>query len=360
MRIVVNDIAASGGGGALSVLDSFHQHVREHDKDNEWIFLLGSDLLEESPRVRTVLRPDVKSCWLRRLYFDLVAGRRLFASLRPDVVFSLQNTVTYGVTCPQVVYVHQSLPFQRVRNFSLLRRDERFLAVYQHVIGRIIRWSIRRADRVIVQTDWMRDAILNQVGVAENRVETISPDLEDLSAHRWNGALDSRKFFYPTAAHIYKNNDCIYRACQLLREQGTSEFRVTMTVDPPSPDPNVEAIGRVSRHQVLQTLARSTLIFPSFIETYGLPLAEARALGSIILAADLPYAREVLRGYANAYFFDPTAPEALASLIQDVMTGSIIRSTEPGPPAVLGEAEPAWAYVIRILEECGRRGALVR
>ena len=117
MRIVVNDIAASAGG-ALTVLESFYRYVREFDTENEWVFLLGSDLLEESDRIRTVVLPEVKGSWLRRLAFDLISGRRLIRSLKPDVVFSLQNTYTYGVGCPQVVYVHQSLPFQQAKNFS--------------------------------------------------------------------------------------------------------------------------------------------------------------------------------------------------------------------------------------------------
>ena len=47
MRIVVNDIAASTRG-ALTVLKDFYNCVRENDRENEWIFLLGDDLLEET------------------------------------------------------------------------------------------------------------------------------------------------------------------------------------------------------------------------------------------------------------------------------------------------------------------------
>src|SRR5665647_1701624 len=153
MRIVVNDIAASGGGGGLALLESFHRYVRDFDDDNEWVFLLCSDLLDEAAHIRTIVLSAVKNNWLKRLAFDLVSGRRLIRSLKPDVVFSMQNTYTYGLRCPQVVYVHQALPFQKSKvNFSLWRRDERLLAIYQHVIGAIIKQSIRRADHVIVQT----------------------------------------------------------------------------------------------------------------------------------------------------------------------------------------------------------------
>lgn len=350
MRIVVNDIAASSGG-ALTILESFYRYVRDFGGDHEWVFLLGSDLLEESDNIRIIVLPDVKSSWLRRLTFDLISGRRLISSLKPDVIFSLQNTYTYGLACPQVVYVHQSLPFQRAKNFSLLRRDERALAIHQHIIGAIIKQSIHRADHVIVQTKWMRDAILDQVGIAGDRVTRVLPDLENLSAHRHEGPLDAGAFLYPTADHSYKNNECIYEACRLLRQQGCTDFTVTLTLDGPASEPNVNPIGSIPRQRVLETLSRSTLVFPSYIETYGLPLAEARALGSIVLAADLPYAREVLDGYSNAYFFDPASPDQLAALMRRVTTKSIAKSQvhEAGAPQG-SSGTPSWARVLGVLE----------
>lgn len=357
MRIVVNDIAASRGG-ALAVLESFHRYVREFGGDHEWVFLLGSNLLEESDRVRTVVLPEVKNSWLRRLAFDLISGRRAIRALQPDVVFSLQNTYTYGPRCPQVVYVHQSLPFQRTENFSLWRRDERLLAVYQHLIGAVIKQSIRRADHVIVQTQWMRDAILHQTGIADDRVTSVLPDLDDVSAYRSEVPPDVGRFFYPTSDHLYKNNDCIYEACRLLRQQGVDDLTVTMTLDAPAQDPNVNPTGRIPRGQVLEMLARSTLIFPSYIETYGLPLAEARALGAVVLAADLPYAREVLDGYQNAYYFDPDSPTQLAVLMSGVISGSISKAPEAhcreAPTGMARSA--AWSGVVRVLEDCATEG----
>lgn len=352
MRIVVNDIAASAGG-ARTVLENFHRFVRESGQNNEWVFLLGSELLDESDGIRTVVLPRVKGSWLRRLAFDVVSGRRLIRSLKPDVVFSLQNTYTYGVGCPQVLYVHQSLPFQRVRRFSVWRRGERRMAVYQHVIGAVIKQSIRRADRVIVQTRWMRDAVLDQVGIAPDKVTSILPDLDDLSAYACESDLDARAFFYPTAPTIYKNNACVFAACRLLREQGVGTFTVTMTIDGPAPEPEILPVGHIPREQVLATLSRSTLVFPSYIETYGLPLAEARAQGAVVLAADLPYAREVLDGYDNAHFFDPASPRELAALMGEVVAGRIVRC----PPAGSGAASrpaptaSAWARVVTIVEQ---------
>ena len=63
-------------------------------------------------------------------------------------------------------------------------------------------------------------------------------------------------------------------------------------------------------------LSARTLIFPSFIETFGLPLLEARESGAPVLAADTPFAREILANYEKAEFFPYDNPEILAEKIK--------------------------------------------
>jgi hypothetical protein len=44
-----------------------------------------------------------------------------------------------------------------------------------------------------------------------------------------------------------------------------------------------------------------------------MPLIEAKFFDSIIMAANLPYAQEALKGYQNSYFFDPNNILSLAN-----------------------------------------------
>ena len=53
------------------------------------------------------------------------------------------------------------------------------------------------------------------------------------------------------------------------------------------------------------------------------PLAEARQLGTVILASDCPFCHEVLEGYENAYYFHPFREEELAELMEQVICGKI-------------------------------------
>ena len=95
------------------------------------------------------------------------------------------------------------------------------------------------------------------------------------------------------------------------------------TLPPERSRENVSCVGRIPYDQVLEHYRTGTLVFPSYIESFGYPLAEARAVGTVVLAADTPFAREVLEGYPNARFFSPFNPKELSALMGAVIVGKI-------------------------------------
>lgn len=321
MRIVVNDIAASTGG-AMTVLRDFYNCVCDNDRENQWFFLLSEKYFEETENVKIITLPQIKSSHLRKLWFDFFSGRKYINRLKPDVVLSLQNIITFGVKAPQAVYIHQSIPFQTIKHFSFFKSSERGLAVIQHLIGRIIKHSAKRSDLVIVQTQWMKDAVCDMCHLPPSRVFTSLPPVKPIAPGE--EMFDKTAFFYPTADAIYKNNDSIFAASRTLEAKGVLHS-VVMTLPPEKSAGSVTCTGRLPYAQVIENYQRASLIFPSYIETFGYPLAEARMAGAIVLAADTPFAREVLEGYENAYFFDPFQPDQLAELMEQVACGKLER-----------------------------------
>lgn len=325
MRIVVNDIAASNGG-ALSILKSLYEYLKENDKENEWIFLLSGKYLESAGNIKVKIIPKVKRNWICKLNFDYVYGRNVINELKPDYVLSLQNTMTYGVKARQGVYIHQAIPFQSVKKFSFLKKDERIYAVYQYLIGNIIKKAARNADHVFVQTKWMQKAVSKKSQIDREKIIVIPVDR--MISER-NGIIQKRKsgsFFYPAGFEaIYKNHMCIYKACKLLDAQGIDKYEVLLTLEETKKNVSerILCIGLLDKAALTEQYQKSTVIFPSYIETVGLPLVEAMAEGSIILAADCEYSRDVLKNYENVYYFDPFIPEELAELMKKVINEEI-------------------------------------
>lgn len=343
MRIVVNDIAASTGG-AMTVLRDFYRCVCENDTENEWIFLLGERYFEETDNVKIIPMPEIKKSGIKKMWFDFVAGRKFVSSLKPDVVFSMQNIITFGLKVPQVTYIHQAIPFQESKRFSFLKKRERKMAFVQHFIGRIIRWSAKRSDCVIVQTEWMKEAVCRRCRVPAERVRVVMPQVKPFD--RVEGAcFDATSFFYPTNTGIHKNNAAVFVAGELLQSKEL-DFSVTLTLPEEKSCGRICCVGRIPYEEVVSRYHSSALVFPSYIETFGYPLAEARQAGAIVLASDTAFSHEVLAGYENAYFFNPFNPQELADLMERVIRGDIVRQ-----PVLVAQTtqRDAWVEVMNIV-----------
>jgi glycosyltransferase involved in cell wall biosynthesis len=114
---------------------------------------------------------------------------------------------------------------------------------------------------------------------------------------------------------------------------------------------NVKFLGRLAPSQVSDIYRQSDcLVFPSKLETWGLPITEAKQSGLFILAADLPYAHETVGSYDGAAFFNPSDAAQLADLIRGFAQGRL-------PPA--GHSHQAiaqpfatdWPQLLRLLLE---------
>ncbi|MCU1959575.1 glycosyltransferase [Enterococcus faecium] len=327
MRIVVNDIAASEGG-AMSILKDFYEEVREFGADHEWIFLLGDYYLEETPNIKVYVYPEIKKSWLKRLNFDFYFGKNIINEFNPDIYLSLQNTATLGIKCCQYVYLHQPLPFQKEKDFSFFKINEIKLAIYQKIIGKIFLYLFRKTRaKIIVQTHWMKDVLSEKV---MNSVLVIPPkiNVENKSSNRITYKIDEKakkKFFYPASKETYKNHKIIYEAVDALVNEGCTNFEVVLTIDDIEVNNRqyYQCVGKISRHEVFILYQNSTLLFPSYIETYGLPLIEAKTCNSIIFASNTAFSKEVLGNYNNGYFFNFRSAEELTELMRKKINGDI-------------------------------------
>jgi glycosyltransferase involved in cell wall biosynthesis len=79
---------------------------------------------------------------------------------------------------------------------------------------------------------------------------------------------------------------------------------------------NIEFIGTITREQVYEYYSRSVLIFPSYIETFGLPMLEAKMHKTPMLVSDCPFSHEILDEYENVKFFRTEDETQLAGLME--------------------------------------------
>ncbi|WP_338473285.1 glycosyltransferase [Niallia sp. XMNu-256] len=327
---MVFDVPAEHGG-ALSILHEFYNEVKSYDdKQIKWFFILSKPKLHESENIKVLRFPWIKKSWMHRLFFDYLIAPRLVKKYKVDKIISFQNVMIPKTKVPQVIYVHQSLPFVKYK-FSF--KENRLLWVYQNIIGRSITNSMKKAQRVIVQTEWMREACLQKAKLKKENIIVVPPQFEiTVKKYFVPNKKSCSTFFYPAGPAKYKNHGIIIEACKILQQKYSGEFKIIFTLNGDENDHicnirnevksfklPVEFKGTMKRERVFDMYTNSVLLFPSYIETYGLPLLEAMMHKGFILASDLPFANEVLDGYPNVDFFDPFNKDDLAEKIYRIL-----------------------------------------
>lgn len=327
MKIMVFAVSAEKGG-ALSILEEFYKEVKGYKNKNiKWIFVLSNPLLQETKNIKIFRYPWIKKSWFHRLYFDLVIARKLVKQYHVDKIFSLQNVLIPRINCEQILYVHQPLPFVD-HKFSF--KENKLFWLYQNIIGRLIFNSIKKASRVIVQTEWMKIACIDKTLVKSNKIEVIPPKINlEVKKHFVPERKSFSTFFYPASGAFYKNHRVIIEACRCLNKIiNNTKYEIIFTLKGDE-SPHIKELykqvqkeelpirfdGPKKREEVFDLYTKSILIFPSYIETFGMPLLEARMHKGIILAANLGFAREILNDYKNAKFFDAFNSKELCQLM---------------------------------------------
>lgn len=196
--------------------------------------------------------------------------------------------------------------------------------------------NIRKNDWVIVQQEWLREEFRQRYSIDNVLVAYPSMPLGTNAAIPPPKKKTAHVFFFPTHPRFFKNIETIGEAARLLVHAGYSDFEVRITINGAenryaknivrrfAADTPVKFIGLQSRERVFELYGEADcLIFPSKLETWGLPLSEFKLFKKPILVADLPYAHETVGHYDKAKFFDPSDARQLAKYMLELMEGRL-------------------------------------
>jgi glycosyltransferase involved in cell wall biosynthesis len=273
-----------------------------------------------------------KRSWLLKLWFEYVHCRSLSKKIKPDLWFSIHDVTPSVITKNKVVYCHNPAPFHNIRLKELW--NERTLFFFRYFYSFIYSINIKRNKFVIVQQDWLRKEFVRRYKV--KNVIVAYPDI-DLPAVKTsdNESKNIFRFFYPSLPRSFKNFEVILEAVSLLQKKELG-FEVLFTFDGSennyakklvtgySSNMHIKFIGRQTRDRTLQLYNEcSCLIFPSKMETWGLPITEAKYFNKPMLVADERYAHETVGNYNKACFFETTNASMLAILMEKAITGTL-------------------------------------
>jgi glycosyltransferase involved in cell wall biosynthesis len=229
----------------------------------------------------------------------------LLRRLRPALVHFV-HSLPLALPCPAVLTV-QDLSFER--DASLMGRRE--TAIFRLVVPR----SARRARRVLAISQRTKDDLVELYRLPPEKI-VVTPLAAD-AAFRPGG---TRGDYLLLAGSIEPRKN------PLLAADAARAVGRRLVVVGPERDASLAAAlrargadvrGFVSREELVRlTQEAAALVFPTLHEGFGLPVAEAMACGTPVVATPDPAVREV-GGEAVAYAEPPRFAEVLARVLAD-------------------------------------------
>lgn len=305
---VVIDVAGSNQGGAARFLTELDSYVDQRDTDAR---IIGRN----SP---------LTARWL---------GWREYAARGAGVVVATNNVSFIGSRGQRCVLLRNALHFLTESEASRALSRPRSIIVQTPVV----RAAARRADIIVVPCTEMANRVVatdpslaERVTVRHHPVTPLRFRDTDLKAHPF--------ILAPVLFASYKKMPSHIHALLTAMSEVSAQFQLRLTASTSevpqyiTDHPSVKLLGRLSPGDMeSQWNSCSVVFFPTGVESFGYPLAEARANGIPVIAQDTAQNREVA-GPALCGFF-PNDEGSLSGAVQVAAGRAVVADAEPFDPA---------------------------
>lgn len=335
-RIVISAINIRSGG-TLSILRDCLAYLNKYlTKQYEIIALVHrKSLVKDFGNIKFVEFPLSIKSYLLRCYYEYFYFYKLSKRIKPYLWLSLHDMTPNVKADIRAVYCHNPSPFYNFKKLADMLLEPTF-TLFTWFYKYLYKINIEKNDYVIVQQSWLKDKFMSLFHLENDKVIVAHPNFEkssDFMQHPKQIVKHKSDyvFFYPSFPRVFKNFEIICEAAKKLQLRGGKKIEFILTIDGSENKyskrifekykylSNVSFIGLQSREKVCELYENSDcLIFPSKLETWGMPLMEAKAYGLPIIAADLPYAHESVGKYEKVSFFDTDSPEDLVIKIKEM------------------------------------------
>jgi len=295
--------------------------------------LVNSDNIGDN--IKLIQIPNARKSYFFRLYYEYYFFNKIAKKLNPVLWFSLHDITPRLTSVRQAVYCHNAAAFKDVSfNDLFFQPTIFFFTLFYKFLYKI---NINKNAYVIVQQKWLKAKFIEQFKLPKDKILVSHPRKMVSERKEFIVSDDGlNTFFYPALGRPFKNFEILGEAALILLAMNISNFRIVITIDGTENKytqhikqkygaiRQLEFIGKLKLTEVQDYYLRSkALVFPSKLESWGLPITEYKEYNKPIILSDLPYARETTGNYEKASFFNPSDSEELANQIKDLMEGNL-------------------------------------
>jgi len=349
MRIAINALSVQGGGG-LTFLKNLLEHLLGIDLENQYFIFVTEDKVgalgipQDLLNLRIIICPPRK--WFVRACWEQVILPRILHRERVDVLYAPANQGPIFSPIPFVVLVQNVDPLvQGGRGLPLVFRVKRW------GLRLMTQLSIQKARKVIAISDYTRRLLVQEFGSDPKEIAVIphgAPNSSECfrplrTEERFGGEKKIKSPYLLAVSNIgyNKNYETLIQAFAIASrtldvnvglviagERGPKKYfdRLLRHAHAVVISSRVHFLGGVSYEQMPALYAGArALVYPSLVESFGLPPLEAMAYGLPVAASRIDPIIEVCND--AVLYFDPHSAEEMAKVIVQVVSDDLLRAT---------------------------------
>lgn len=328
-KILIVSAISIKEAGPLTVLNKLLSNLSEsYSSEVVVIAIVYKKEICYYPNIHYIELENGDSTYIHKLVYQYYVLPKISRRIKSDIWLSLEDTTPKVVTKKQLVYCHNSLIFF---NFSL--RDIFFapkIYIFSLIYHFIYKINIHSNNLIIVQQDWIRKEFVNRFRIKPSNIIVSYPIQKTVYQQELHDNYESTVFFYPSFPRIFKNFEIIGEAVKILKKRNNiSKFKVILTISGTEniyskwikwkyKNDEIDFAGQLHFSEVQKIYNNAdALIFPSKLETWGLPITEFKLTGKPILGIDLPYFFETIGEYEKVITFKTA--EELANAMEFIV-----------------------------------------
>tara|TARA_B110001454_G_scaffold209057_1_gene222162 strand:- start:2361 stop:3380 length:1020 start_codon:yes stop_codon:yes gene_type:complete len=159
----------------------------------------------------------------------------------------------------------------------------------------------------VVQTMYMKEELRNKLKVNPSMIMVLPfYEVEDIHFQHKDFNKNRLSFFCVTSNSKHKNLKKVIKS--FLKSDFTEKEKVTLLITTDGENiiyenKNIKYVGYLSRNETIKTYSKSEyVIFPSLVESFGLPIIEGIKSGSNVLISNIKSLKEICK---PSIVFDP-------------------------------------------------------
>ncbi|MBI3781897.1 MAG: glycosyltransferase family 4 protein [Deltaproteobacteria bacterium] len=303
MRIGIGAILGVVGGPATYARELVRALTRVDSTTQFVVFTDAPDRLGVEADNLECARATLGSPFLQP-FWDQILVPKLVRRYAVDLYHGTKGILPFFGSGPAVVTVHDLAVYEHPHTFSFLQR----LHLRSHTP-----YSVRRALRVIADSQSGRDDLMARFGLAAERVVVV-PLAAGEQFHPEPSAMDgaialdlglpNEFLLYAGTIQPRKNVEMLVEAFAGLAEKSSVELLICGRLRPgyrpaflTGPPPQVRYLGPVTDEQLAVLYRRAlALCSPSSYEGFGLSLLEAMTSGCLVIAGRNSSVTELVEG----------------------------------------------------------------